>query len=258
MKRTLLLVVGPACGAVAVLAGLLLFGRWAWEDLSGRERYQVPFADIECSPPEGLSRADFLDEVRYLEGLPAELPLLEPGLSERLAHAFASHPWVEKVVRVEITPPRHIRVSLRYRTPALAVALAPGEEGPRRAVDRHGVLLPVTGREEALPLLVGVSAPEAGPGNLWGDERVESAAVTVGFLGEGLARLGLDGCGVEVKGGEVVLHKGEVRILWGHPPGREGADEPRAKAKLRRLWEMHEKADGLAGEVDVRSVTMGP
>src|SRR5205085_1645284 len=72
----------------------------------------------------------FLGEVQYLGGLPERLALLDDDLPGRLAEAFARHPWVEKVERVEVVPPGRVRARLTYRTPVLAVWLIEGRVSP--------------------------------------------------------------------------------------------------------------------------------
>jgi hypothetical protein len=139
MRKGLLRLLVPVLLGGAFVLSLSRIGRWALEQLHGQERFNLAFADIDCLPPPQTSREAFLAEVRYLGELPARLPYLDDRLAGRLADAFACHPWVEKVERVEVLPPRQVRVRLVYRTPALAVPL--GEHV--RVVDQGGVLLPV-------------------------------------------------------------------------------------------------------------------
>ncbi len=165
----ILILLGTAGG---FLAGVIALGRWAQEHLQPRDRYLVPFADIDCPLPPGLSRREFLDEVQYLGRLPDRLSLLEEALPRQLAEAFARHPWVAKVEKVELTPPRHIRVQLALRTPVLAVPV--GDK--MRRVDGQGVLLR-DGPVEGLPIFAGQAKPPTGPaGTPWGDPAVEARA----------------------------------------------------------------------------------
>jgi hypothetical protein len=165
-------------GAVGLfLAGLILLSQAARDRLREQGRYTLPFADISCTPPPGLSRADFLEEVRYYAAVPGRLHLLEPDLAERLAGAFARHPWVAEVERVEVVLPAQVEVRLRYRRPALAVRVA----GRLRVVDDRGVLLPRGAAAGGLPVFQGQAAPPAGPvGTPWGDPAVEAAARAAG------------------------------------------------------------------------------
>ncbi len=161
------------------LTGLILLGKWGLEQLRGRERYAIAFAEIDCTPPPGLTRDEFLDEVQYLSRLPPRLGLLDEDLSEKLAGAFARHPWVEKVDGVLLIPPRHVEVKLLLRRPVLAV---PTREG-LVAVDREGVRLPRNASTAGLPVFEGKAAPPKGAaGTRWGDPKVEERA---GLLSRG-------------------------------------------------------------------------
>jgi hypothetical protein len=174
MLRWSLKVLGPVVGLGLFLLALLWIGKVAWEHIRQQDRYTVALADVDCTPPPGQSRADFLDEVQYLAGLPDRFPYLEEDLARRLAEAFARHPRVEKVVRVELVPPRQVRVELVYRTPVLAVPLA----GETRVVDGSGVLLPKGISPNGLPVFKDKCAPPRGPaGTPWGDPAVEAAAI---------------------------------------------------------------------------------
>jgi hypothetical protein len=159
------------------LTGLIWLGELVREDLREQQRCALPFADVICAPPPGLNRGDFLDEVRYLGNVPERLNLLDPDLAQRLARAFARHPWVARVERVEVLPPARVRVQLVYRRPALAVPL-----GDRlRVVDSNGILLPRSAPTTGLPIFSGKAAPPAGPaGTAWGDPAVEAAARAAG------------------------------------------------------------------------------
>jgi hypothetical protein len=137
----------------------------------------VPLADVECEPPPGMTRADFLDEVRYYAGLPEKLSVLDEQLPARLRAAFAQHPWVARVDDVTVMPPRHLHVALTYRVPVLAVRWG----GTLRAVDASGVLLPVRASTAGLPVYAGQPRPPQGrEGTRWGDPDVERAARAAG------------------------------------------------------------------------------
>src|SRR5262245_27078557 len=116
----------------------MIAGKLARNALSSDERYQYPFKAIECSNPPGLEREAFLGEVRYLGEFPEAVPLLDDALPSQLAAAFAKHPWVERVDKVDIGPGRRLAVRLTFRTPMIGVRHA----GAMRAVDAHGILLP--------------------------------------------------------------------------------------------------------------------
>src|SRR4051812_35461692 len=131
-----------------LLVGLVILGQNARDDLSGRGRYSIPFAEVVCNLPPGQARADFLEEVQYYGEVADPLRVLDDGLPPRLADAFARHPWVEKVEKVEVRPPRQVEVQLTFRRPVLAVRW----NNQLRAVDGQGVLLPRSAPTEGLPV----------------------------------------------------------------------------------------------------------
>jgi hypothetical protein len=155
------------------LLGLIALGKAAWQQLREHSRYTVAFADIDCLPPPHRQRAEFLEEVQYLSNLPDHFHLLDEDLVAHLAEAFARHPWVEKVERIALIPPRQIQVCLRYRQPVLAVPLA----GHLRVVDAQGILLPKDTPATGLPVFPGQAPPPRNrAGFPWGDAAVEAAA----------------------------------------------------------------------------------
>jgi len=228
--------------------------------LQDREAYRLAFADIDCQPPEGMSREVFLNEVCSLASPPKTLHLLDEDLTTRLHRAFLAHPWVESVQTVSLdrTSRRRpvqnsVRVEIEYRCPVLAV---PAPDGGWRQVDRHGTLLPEATAQPHLPVLLTEVAPPTGPiGSHWGDARVTAAAKTAAFLQAHLSQLHLEDSRIEVVEGEVIFCKPGVRVVWGHAPGQEKADEAPAKVKLRRLLEYQQDHDGLESlEHDVRLI----
>jgi hypothetical protein len=215
-------------GGLALLAGWALLGRQAAAALRGEARAAVAFADVECDPPGRLSRAEFLGEVQFLCGVPDRLSLAEDGLAARLGAAFAVHPWVGSVERVEVRPGR-VRVRLAYRSAVLLVPVASGGAGRvLRPVDGRGVLLPLAAAEPGLPVLTNAVAPPAGAsGAPWGDPAVEAAARAAASLRPYGDRLKVDRVAVEA--GDVVLDAGGRRLRWGAPVGSD------AGARLARL-----------------------
>ncbi len=230
----------PLAAGALLLGGALVLGGLGLDELRARGHYAVAFAEIECGPPPGLTREEFLAEVQYLGRLPDRLDLFAPGLDESVAAAFAAHPWVEEVKRVERPGPTRLRVELAYRQAVLGVAW----RGQRRAVDRGGVLLPVAADQAGLPVLEGVKAPPHGrPGEAWGDPAVLAAARTAAVMLPHLEEAGLAGCAVEVGPEGVVLRGGGRVVLWGRPPGEEAAGEPAAEEKVQRLGEKGAEVD---------------
>lgn len=114
---------------VTLLAGLslltiLVAGPLTRDAVRNGDRYTVAFSDIDCEPPPGQERPDFLAEVQYLAGMPNRLSVLDEDLAAQLADAFAHHPRVEKVEAVTVLPKRQVHVRLRFRTPTHPAAAA--------------------------------------------------------------------------------------------------------------------------------------
>jgi hypothetical protein len=240
----------PPLLSLLLLAGLLLLGRLARDDLRSQERYTAAFADIECAPPPEVERAEFLGEVQYLANLPDRLSLLDETLTARLAEAFARHPWAERVERVEVMAPRRMRVRLVYRVPVLAVPSWPHEAGEPEmpAVDGHGVLVPLLARDPSLPELRNTVPRPTGPsGTVWGDPVVVAAARTAALLQPHQEQLQVRE--FDVRDGIVRLEVRQGRIVWGSAPGEETDGEPGAGEKLRQLLMGRETA---AEEWDLR------
>jgi hypothetical protein len=274
MLRVLLQTVVPLAAAVSALGAVAAAGRYATAALQARDACSIRFAAIECTPPPGQTRVEFLDEVQYLGDLPDRLRLLQPGLPARLAAGFSRHPWVSQVERVTISPGRWVRVELMYRRAALAVRLrhpAGGSgDGPAavtsdagntiavRVVDDGGVLLPGSASATGLPVLDGEDRDPSGPpGTPWGSEHVRAAAALAAFLGPDLARLRLSEAALQVVGSDLVVRGARVRILWGRPPGHEAAAEPSASVKRARLLEFAAGRELADSELDLRTST-GP
>jgi hypothetical protein len=238
----------------------------------------VAFADIACEPPpESIDLKTFLAEVQYISGYPDRLALLEENLASRLAAAFARHPCVERVERLEVLPERRVLVRLVYRVPVLAVVIHdsnqqepagqveipanPPQSGvrlmPARAVDAHAVLLPVTAALATLPVLVGDFAEPRGAGTTWADPAVRSAARTAEFLRPHCDRVRF--ATFEMNAGSLTLKTpAGSRVLWGRAPGMEQAGEALATEKLDRLLRYCDKNGSLdkpecCYEHDVRS-----
>jgi hypothetical protein len=274
MRKWVVEALMPILCALFVLLGVTALGRATRAALHDRAAYTIAFHDIDCQPPQGMSRTDFLREVRNDSAQLGRLHLLDPELTPRLARKFALHPWVESVGRIDIRgPTAGVRVELVYREAVLAVALS-GSKVPRdgsalvetwsglarnalvpaRAVDRHGVLLPVSALHSQMPVMtVDVAAPAGPPGTAWGDQGVAAAAATVALLKPHLDQLHLNDCDIEIVQGEIVFRKPGMHVVWGHAPSQEEADEAPAPMKLQRLLEYRARHGGLESlEHDVR------
>lgn len=164
----------PMLLGVALFMGCVVWaGLEASAQLRDHDRYMIRISDIECKPPPGAEREEFISEVRYLANLPDRVASLEEGLAARVAEAFSKHPWVEMVERVELRPNGPLSVTLKYRRPVLQIVYA----GVVRVVDRHGIVLPASAETVGLPVYDGVPSKGPGPvGTQWNDRDVVSAA----------------------------------------------------------------------------------
>jgi hypothetical protein len=157
----------------AFLGGIIYAAHCSLEYLQGLDRYRLEFTEIDCEPPVGMDRREFLDEVRFESRLPKRLQLTDDNLPHLLRDGFLKHPWVERVEAVEIKPPKHVLVKLTHRTPVLAVKIG----DTTWAVDGHGILLRPNAPTLGLPIYNGNAKPPQGPaGTRWGDPNVEAAA----------------------------------------------------------------------------------
>ena len=113
--RWLAQVVAGLAVAALVVAGVVAVGNAARDALGPRDRYLLPFAEIEVPTPPDMDRAEFLDEVRYLGPYPEKLNVLDPGLPDMLREAFGKHRRVKSVEKVSVLPPKRVRVELTFR-----------------------------------------------------------------------------------------------------------------------------------------------
>jgi hypothetical protein len=159
---------------LAVVAGLVWGVKWlgegARQGIGPRDRYEVRFLDIDCDPPPGLTRMGFLSEVRFVSKFPDTFQSLDPELNAKLSAAFGAHPWVAAVESVAVDPEQKVRVTLRYRVPALALRTGGGV----RFVDAGGVLLPRDAKAEGLPEWV-TEFVATDAGQVWSDPDVKRA-----------------------------------------------------------------------------------
>jgi hypothetical protein len=250
-RSWLLVLATPLLCAAVLLAVVAVLGRLARDALRGEERYTISFGDIDCVPPGDLSREEFLEEVQYIAQLPDAVCVLDDSLPLRLKSAFARHPWVEEVQRVEVAPPRQVRVRLVYRQPVLTVTWSEGESLRVRSVDRRGILLPLAATDPKAPALGGEAKPPLGQtGQRWDNDQVEQAAAIAGYLHPYQDRLHLQEVGVTKAVGTLGLPSG--RALWGRVPGFEEAGEAAAEVKLQRLLDFAERPAGDPVEIDLR------
>jgi hypothetical protein len=103
-------------GVVAlIVGGLVAVGNVARDSLGTHDRYLLEFTAIECPSPPGQDRIEFLGEVQYNGQFPDAVNVLDPTLPDRLRTAFLKHRRVERVGKIEVLPPKRVRVELTLR-----------------------------------------------------------------------------------------------------------------------------------------------
>ena len=145
--------------------------------LDGRPEYLIGPEQITISPPPRWIPPDLTKQVFELAGLKDQESLQDPTLSERIAAAFHTHPWIQKVVSVRKSYPARIQVEVIYREP---VAMVRGIDG-HYPIDKNGILLPAQDFADAdverFPVIERVSSVPMGKlGESWGDPVVAGAA----------------------------------------------------------------------------------
>lgn len=244
--------------AAAAAAGAVLWQRFGDATRGHADTVLMPEA-VEVRGVAEWVKADLRAEALRNASLDRGLPLDDPELQRRLARAFDMHPWVRRVVGVELRHPAAAVVEIECREPAAMVAWQDG----LLAVDAEGVVLPsadfTAPAAARYPRVTGIaSSPQGTAGFPWGDAAVEEAAAVAAALGPEWESLRL----VEihpvrernVRMWEIAAADGS-RILFGSAPGRERAGEPPAAAKLARLKELG--ATGGAGRLDLTVESKG-
>jgi hypothetical protein len=237
---------GPVLALVVVVSACIglafAWQRWGVPATAGAD-YRISLAAIRATPQPEWIHADMRAEVvrtGNLEGL----SLRDPQLTEQVARAFALHPWVARVVRVEKRYPAAIDVRLEYRRPVAAVEIVHRAEGKLLYVDAEGILLPTedfsTNQvKDFLRIASGGSLPAGLYGSPWGDERIAGAARIAALWNDRYREAGLYRIVANLTtSGEIEYElrtSGLTRIVWGAAPGRETSREPSPEQKIKAL-----------------------
>lgn len=239
-----------------VLASLIGFAiswqKWGAPSLESDE-YLVTAEQIQVTPQPNWIHTNVKTEcVRSLTGL--KLSLLDRDLVEKVANVFTLHPWVAGVIRVEKRYPSQVNVELEYRRPVLVVKIEqPGDEG-LLFLDQDAVLLPSTDfaptqARNYLRIAAAGEAPTSVYGTPWSSDRIAGAAGIADCWGTRWQPLGLYWIVTsKTVGGQLIyeLHSQDdkVRVIWGQPPGHEGASEPTAEQKIAALEQLVQEQGG--------------
>jgi hypothetical protein len=270
-----------------LLAGLFAGGaietwRWIGPRVLRSPQYRVTAERVEITPPPEWIHSDVRAEVFRDPALDGPLSLMDDDLAERIYKAFARHPWVAKVIRVN---KQNLKVELVYRRPVCMVEV-PGGLLP---VDGEGVLLPPgdfsPSEAAGYPRLTGVErGSTVAPGSRWPDAKVLGGAEIAAVIGPAWGAMRLQRIvplaadpAAAAAGGPVggdspptgrrssepffaLLTGGGSRILWGYAPGVGAMGELPAAEKLARLQRYladHDTLEGRQGqpqELDVRTM----
>lgn len=258
---------------LVVVAGLAWGVQQVWEAVApqviSRQRYRLPAKAITVTPQPAWITVSVRDQVIHNADLDGRLSILDPDFVRAIQDAFALHPWVEAVGRIEKKFPPAASVELSYRQPAAVVEIVAGGGVQLLPVDRRGVHLPAEDVPEIkrryLPRIGGVVG-QPPVGARWDDPRVEGAvdlAVRLAPLWEPLHLVEvLPSARPEVNGPRRyyvydLVTRGGTRVVWGavpsdSPPGESSFDE-----KLARLQQCVQRVgplDSIRGPavVDVR------
>lgn len=247
-----------------VIAAGLALGALFWPqvqrslpDVESQQEYQVGIDQITVTPPPRWIPEDLVSQVLHRVELDETMSLQDPTLSERIAAAFVTHPWILQVHRVTKSFPARVHVEVTYRTPA---AIVHGVGGGFYAIDESGCVLPGNDFPRSdinrYPIIENISSvPQGRQGQAWGDPAVAGAAQLAALLNiadesgqtrwdnwglsaiEAPSVVGLSNEELDLE--YTVKTKGGSTIIWGRSPTTEHPGELAVAKKLQRLNDYH-------------------
>jgi hypothetical protein len=239
--------------AIAVVVLLGWGGHALWRAAApavvGRDRYLLAADGIAITPTPEWIAADVRSQVIHNAGLDGRLSILDPGFMKAIENAFALHPWVERVDRIEKRYPPGVDVDVTYRRPVAAIDVPQGAGGMLLPVDAHGIHLPADDvpaiRREHLPRLMGI-AGQPPVGQRWDDPRVAGGVELAVLLAEVWEPWHLREIipsarpEVQVQGNRQyylyeLVTRGGTHIVWGAAPHVGAPGEADFRTKLGRL-----------------------
>ncbi|NIL98767.1 MAG: hypothetical protein GTO53_12615 [Planctomycetales bacterium] len=232
--------------------------RTAWRTGLTADEYRLTPEDIKvCTASKWIDARRLKASVIQDASLDQPMSILDRRLTARIASAFAAHPWVARVARVEKFHPASVEVDLVYREPVAVVVT----QARRIPVDSLGVRLPsedfTPDQLQAFPAILGIGDTRRDwIGNAWGDPRVAGAAQIAAALVSDWADLDLAGIvpsqmpvdGANVFRYELRTRQG-TRVPWGRQYLTPHETEPTAAEKsqrLKRYAEIYGTLDGLS------------
>jgi len=253
--------------AAAIGSAFYAWGRWGEPAMQSGD-YVVTPERITVTPQPTWIHSNVKAEVVRSANV-ARLSLREPQLVEQVAQAFALHPWIAKVVRVEKRIPAQVNVELEYRRPVMVVKLDLADEKGLLFLDEHSVLLPTgdfapSQASNYLRIMAAGETPVSVYGTAWGSQRIAGAARVAAAWDNRWQPLGLYWIvTAQPAGGQLVyeMHTkdDQVHVVWGGAPGHESSSEPSAQQKIAALQQyVHDKGpldkSGTATVIDLREL----
>ncbi|MEX0824858.1 MAG: hypothetical protein WD119_01765, partial [Pirellulaceae bacterium] len=232
-----------------VVGGYLAWHQWGAEHV-GRQFFSLEQSQIVLTEQPDYIRSDISEKVFATTGL-SELSLLDSQATARVAQAYATHPWISKVVRVCKKTGGKLEIQVQYRQPVAMVLFYsdhPEVKGwAYDPIDAEGLVLPQEDFEQAdtrkyLIIRIPNVYSTGTPGFPFGDSRVAAAARVAAVLADFRERFELSEIRLASSAGndplhpafELVTQSGKT-IIWGSAPGDEQAGERSALAKIKTL-----------------------
>lgn len=237
-------------GVVALLAwGTQAAWRQAAPVVASRERYLVAAERVSLTAAPPWISADVRAEIIHSAGLDRRLSILDPAFPETVKNAFALHPWIQSVDRIEKRVPAGVSVEVTYRKPVAVIETPFGDSRQLLPVDVRGVHLPAEDvpliRRQYLPRITGIVG-QPPVGQRWEDRRVAGAVEIAALLGDVWEALHLQEITPSTRE-EVfetqqyfvyeLVARGGTRIQWGPAPQARVPGDDSFAVKLQRLNE---------------------
>lgn len=251
--------------AAAVTLAWLFWPRMEHQlpSLGTREEYRIGVEQVQVTPPPRWVPEDIVQKVFARAGFDQNLSILDPELSEKIALAFYTHPWIERLQQVRKAYPARVYVDVVYREPVAMVEVVGGGYYP---IDRYAHLLPnedfSAGDINRYPVIRNISSvPIGNLGEAWGDPAVAGAAQLAAILTTPSENGRSWWNALELKSiiaprrmaaaDEIedlqyrIGTKGGSQIVWGRAPGTQHPSELTVVQKLGRMAEYHHSYNGF-------------
>jgi len=229
--------------AAAIGAAIYAWQRWG-HSVAESPEYFVTAQQIEVTPQPAWIHSNVKAEALRSASI-SRLDLRSRQLVEQVAHAFALHPWVAKVIRVEKHYPAQVKVELQYRRPVLVVKLDLPDQKNLLFLDEQSVLLPSgdfapSQAKDYLRIMAGGETPASIYGMPWGSERLAGAARLAAAWGDRWQPLGLYWIVAQRAASAKLVYElrtqnDQVRVIWGSSVAGESSAEPSAEQKIAAL-----------------------